>query len=140
VVLDGPDDVEVGVQVKRTKNKIKLGQIHQFYGALVENGLTRGLFVATSDFQPGAVRSARAFTQLHGRPIELIDAEKFYDALKIAQRKRYETIWDTEAPFLLANYLLLEQSSHPLFDMQYGKQMSEHRRDGIGRWRRNDLF
>jgi hypothetical protein len=57
------------------------------YGALVENGLTKGLFVSTSDFQPGAVKSARTFTQLHGRPIELIDAEKFYDALKIAQRR-----------------------------------------------------
>lgn len=85
IVLDGPGDRRVGVQVKRYRNSIEVEQIRAFAGALMLRGLTRGIFVTTSMFQSGVSSEARLATA-RGYPIELIDAPRFYDALKLAQR------------------------------------------------------
>lgn len=45
-----------GVQVKRYKNKISVGEIRAFAGALLLNGLPSGIFVTTSDYQRGCYK------------------------------------------------------------------------------------
>jgi len=86
IVLDGPDDKTIGVQVKRYRRerRIEAEQIRSFAGALLLNGHTKGVFVATSPFRKGAQNTARKYADF-GYPIELIDAEKLLDALGIAQ-------------------------------------------------------
>jgi len=76
----------IGVQVKRYKeaNRISVAQIRELTGALVIGGYTKGIFVTTSEFQSGADATAAA-SAANGYPIELVDAPRFYDALKIAQ-------------------------------------------------------
>jgi restriction system protein len=88
VVLDGPGDVQIGVQVKRYRYKISVEQIRSFVGALVVNGLTKGMFVTTSRFQSGCDRTATV-AALAGYPVELVDAQRFYEALKIAQHQKH---------------------------------------------------
>ena len=82
VILDGKDNKTIGVQVKRYKNSIKVSQIREFAGALIENDMTKGIFVTTSKFQSGAYKSVSNFAE-RGIGIELLDSERFYDALKI---------------------------------------------------------
>lgn len=98
VILDGPDNIVVGVQVKRYKGKISVEQIRSLAGSLILGGITRGIFVTTSTFQSGAQPTAQKY-RLRGIPIELVDAERFYEALGIAQRKAYESSSDKTAPF-----------------------------------------
>jgi restriction system protein len=86
VILDGPDGSVIGVQVKRSKNTIEVEQIRSLAGALIIKGITRGIFVTTSSFRAGAPRTAR-LCSLAGIPIELIDAQRFYEALKLSQSK-----------------------------------------------------
>lgn len=83
-------DARIGVQVKRYKDVIEAEEIRAFAGALVINGLTKGMFVTTSSFRAGAERTAEASTN-RGWPIELLDAERFYSALQISQRKAART-------------------------------------------------
>ena len=85
VVLEKDQNSKIGVQVKRYKNKIKVEQIRAFAGALILSNFAKGIFVTTSDFQPGAVKASEIFTR-KTLPIELINARKFYDALKISQK------------------------------------------------------
>ena len=90
VVLDGPDKIEVGVQVKRYKDSIEVEQIRAFTGALLLGGYTKGIFVTTSQFQSGANKTTD-LARLKGIPIELMDAGRFYDALRLAQRECYRS-------------------------------------------------
>ncbi|WP_222861324.1 restriction endonuclease [Seonamhaeicola marinus] len=85
VVLGNSSQNFVGVQVKRYKNKIKVEQIRAFAGALLLNGYNNGIFVTTSDYQPGAIKAAEQF-KLKTLPIKLMNSDKFYDALKISQK------------------------------------------------------
>lgn len=84
VVLDGKDDKIIGVQVKRYKNSIEVSQIREFAGALIENDITKGIFVTTSKFQKGAYKSVSNFKE-RGIGIELVNGDQFYDALQIKQ-------------------------------------------------------
>lgn len=90
VILGGKSDSTVGVQVKRNKKerKIEAEQIRSLAGALILGGHTKGIFVTTSTFRKGAIDTARKFSAI-GYPIELIDAERFFDALGIAQIKSF---------------------------------------------------
>jgi restriction system protein len=90
VVLSSQQNSLVGVQVKRHKNKIKVEQIRSFAGALILGGYTKGIFVTTSEYQPGAIEAAKNCS-VRMLPIELINASKFYDALKLAQKKSFDT-------------------------------------------------
>lgn len=112
IILDGPDDSLVGIQVKRSKNKIKAEHIRALAGALCLNGMTHGIFVTTSTFQPGAERSAM-LAQIRGVPIALVDAEHFFDALGIAQREMYKTASGQNAPFAAWNLPVLSEYKAP---------------------------
>ncbi|CAL2076597.1 restriction endonuclease [Tenacibaculum sp. 190524A02b] len=85
VVLGNSSEKMIGVQVKRYKNKIKVEQIRAFAGALLLNGYKNGIFVTTSDYQPGAIKASEIF-KTKTLPIKLINSDKFYDALKISQK------------------------------------------------------
>jgi restriction system protein len=89
VILGNTDENLIGVQVKRYKDKIKAEQIRAFAGALMLSGLNKGIFVTTSSYQPAAISAAQKFTSIT-LPIELIDANKFYDALKLSQKKSFD--------------------------------------------------
>lgn len=97
VILDGKDNKTIGIQVKRYKNSIRVSQIREFAGALIENDMTSGIFVTTSRFQKGVCESVANFNA-RGIAIELFDSNKFYDALQINQIRRkiqYEELVDT---------------------------------------------
>lgn len=109
IILEGTNGQRLGVQVKRTKNAITVEQIRSLVGALYLRGLTRGVFVTTSSFPRGARLAAR-MAALRGTPVELVDASRFYDALRIVQRKLYESSSDPSAPFTAAT--LVELNSY----------------------------
>lgn len=88
VVLNNSSEKPIGIQVKRYKNKIKVEQIRSFAGALLLNGINKGVFVTTSDYQPGALDAAKSFTA-KTLPITLMNSNKFYDALKISQKSSF---------------------------------------------------
>ena len=88
VILLGSQDETVGVQVKRSKNSIKVEQIRSLAGALVLEGLTRGLFVTTSRFQRGC-KEATDLYSARGLPIELVDSEALFSALRISKREAF---------------------------------------------------
>lgn len=89
-IILNKENEEIGVQVKRYKNKIKVEQIRSLVGALLLRGITKGMFVTTSDFQRGVTETAKKFEK-HGYKIELMNAEHFYGALKITQRLNYSS-------------------------------------------------
>jgi len=98
-VLDGDDEATVGVQVKRYRGKITAEQIRSFVGALMLQGLTAGIYVTTSSYERGAVRTANAAESQLGLPVTLMDARRFYDALKLAQRETHLDPDDPSAPY-----------------------------------------
>lgn len=83
VVLE-KDSRQIGVQVKCTKRSINVEQIRSLVGALVLKGMTEGIFITTSSFQRGGKRTT-ALGKVRGYRIKLVDAPRFYDALKLAQ-------------------------------------------------------
>ena len=84
---------QIGVQVKRYKASIEVEQIRSLAGALVLRGINEGVFVTTSRFRSGATEAATLFG-LRGYPIELIDADRFYDMLGIAQKAQTRSFYD----------------------------------------------
>jgi len=91
VLLRGSDGDEIGVQVKRYRNAIKVEQIRALAGALVLTGRTKGIFVTTSRFQKGATATTKRLDS-RGYQIELIDAARFYNILKLAQMSAQEEL------------------------------------------------
>jgi hypothetical protein len=98
VVLEGPDNRKIGVQVKRYMHSITVEQIREFVGALVINDLTKGVYVTTSTFQRGAQATVDK-AACRGHAIELVDGNRFLQALGIAQRNQYFSLSDPTAPF-----------------------------------------
>lgn len=98
IILDGPGDKEVGIEVRRHKGKIEAEPIRSLAGAMMLNGVTQGAFVTTSSFTKGARTMAREYRKL-GRPIELIDAPSFFDRLRLRQRALYRDPPDSWCPF-----------------------------------------
>jgi restriction system protein len=99
VILRDKSDV-IAVQVKRYKNSIEIEQIRSFLGALLIGGHTRGVYVTTSRFQAG---SKALTTQAYARGIhmDLVDAEKLFELLKLAQIKDFDRypefpLWSVE--------------------------------------------
>lgn len=90
VILEESSGSSIGVQVKRyaKSRRIEAEQIRSLVGALLVNGHTQGIFVTTSSFRKGA-RAAAGKTARIGYPIELLDAERFLQALGIAQIKSF---------------------------------------------------
>jgi restriction system protein len=89
VFLDGPDDSVIGVEVKRWRKSIAVAQIRQLTGALVLRGVTQGVFVTTSSFT-GPAREEADLSAVRGIPIELFDAPRLFDALKLVRTRSYE--------------------------------------------------
>jgi len=97
-VLDGKDNATIGVQVKRSRNKIQVDQVRTFVGALIQNDLTKGIFITTSDYTKGA-RGAAAEYWERGFAVELWNADDFYDGLALSRRPEYERADDPDAPY-----------------------------------------
>ncbi|MGD1278078.1 MAG: restriction endonuclease [Tepidisphaeraceae bacterium] len=97
-VFDGPNGECIGVQVKRYSGKIEAEQIRSFVGALYSQRLTKGIFVTTSSYRPGAISAAQDSCNA-GIPVILWDAETFYDRMRILQRAPYESLSDPSASF-----------------------------------------
>ncbi|QOZ06889.1 restriction endonuclease [Bradyrhizobium sp. CCBAU 51765] len=74
----------IGVQVKRHRNSISVEQIRSLAGAMIVNDVTKGIFVTTSKFERGSARTIDRL-RVRGYPIELIDAPRFFDMLKLTQ-------------------------------------------------------
>lgn len=94
-VLDGKDDKTVGVQVKRYRHNISAEQIRSFVGALALQGLTTGVYVTTSGYEKGAHRTAAVAEYRLGIGVTLVDAKRFYEALRISTRA---TLWEADDP------------------------------------------
>jgi restriction system protein len=86
VVLNDSTGTEIGVQVKRWRDSIKVEQIRALTGALLIAGYTRGIFITTSKFQTGAQRVADA-AGLKGYFIDLVDSDRFLQILRVANRQ-----------------------------------------------------
>jgi restriction system protein len=99
VILQGTEGT-VGVQVKRWRNSVDVDQIRALAGALLQHGHTRGVFVTTSKFQSGVKRTVAQLAS-RGYPIELIDAPRLFDALKIGLRPAYSTVEEMRSSGLL---------------------------------------
>lgn len=112
IVLDGPEDKVVGIQVRRYRGKIKAEAIRSLAGAMLINGVTRGAFVTTSSFTKGAQATARDCRRI-GWPVELIDADSFYTRLRLRQRARYQDPLDLSWPL---NQFVLFPDSVPAID------------------------
>ena len=76
---------QIGVQVKRYKNKIKVDQIRELTGALFLGDLPQGIFVTTSDFQKGVYKTVKKSLD-RGIPIELINSKRFYEILNLTTK------------------------------------------------------
>lgn len=98
VIMDGERGDLIGVQAKRYSGKIEAHQIREFAGALILQGITQGIFVTTSSYTKGAYRTSENFAR-RLVAIDLMDAERFYSALKIARRPPYQTASDPDAPY-----------------------------------------
>ena len=90
VVLEESSGASIGVQVKRYAKgrRIEAEQIRSLAGALLVNEHTQGVFVTTSSFRKGARTVAKRLARI-GYPIALLDAERFLQALGIAQIKSF---------------------------------------------------
>jgi len=86
VILEDGSGARVGVQVKRRRDAVNVEQIRAFLGALMLGGYTRGAYVSASRFRRGAREAAQRSTQAV-MPIELVDANRFFDMLGYAQLK-----------------------------------------------------
>lgn len=98
IVLDGDGGEIVGIQVKRYKGKIEAEQIRALAGALLQDGLTTGIFITTSSFTKGARQIADAL-RYRRFAITLWDASTFYDKLRLSQRPPYTKADDESAPY-----------------------------------------
>jgi HJR/Mrr/RecB family endonuclease len=72
-----------GIQVKRYKSPIKLGQIHQFLGALQLAQLSEGVFVTTSRFQKRCYEAVKQSSELLGVEIGLVNGQRFLEFLDL---------------------------------------------------------
>jgi restriction system protein len=91
VILNDSSGHTIGVQVKRHKKELRIEaeQIRSLAGALLLGGHTKGIFITTSSFRSGARKTADRYKAI-GLPIELMDAERFLDALGISQLRSLE--------------------------------------------------
>ncbi|MFY9819770.1 MAG: restriction endonuclease [Thermoanaerobaculia bacterium] len=101
----------IAVQVKRYKNHVGVELVRAFVGAMAFEGITRGIYIATS----GYTRDARALEASDLVEIELRDGEWLLDALRSTRRAPYASIHDELAPYWL---LIRDVKSLPLIEYQ----------------------
>ena len=105
----------IGVQVKRYRGKITVDPIRSLTGALVVHGLTRGVFVTTSEFTRDASALRRKLA-LRGYRVHFVDAGRFYAALGIASRRWRREDFDVDS--LVRRLTLLIQREAPAVDSE----------------------
>jgi len=91
VILDGASGGTIAVQVKRYRKerRIEAEQIRSLAGALLIGEHTEGIFVTTSTYRRGARKTAQKLSSI-GCPIQLVDGERFLNALGMAQIKTFQ--------------------------------------------------
>lgn len=104
-IVQKSDAVRKAVQIKRCRRKVGAELIRSFAGALLYNGLARGIFVTTGEFTTGAKVTANKLEENRGYRIELMDARRLFDMLKISLRPAYSGAEDSSSPF----YTLLKE-------------------------------
>jgi hypothetical protein len=75
----------------KAKSAIKVEQTRSLAGALLLHGMTCGVFVTTSHFQTGVPGTVGKYL-CRGYEIDLLGAERFYDALRITRRPTYTSL------------------------------------------------
>jgi restriction system protein len=105
VLLRNADGDFIGVQVKRHRNKILVEQIREIIGVLVLKGMTKGIFVTTSQFSSGSIKAAEEAGSC-GFRIELVDAQRFLEVLGVAQRAARKNFTISNLPFHLEDLQL----------------------------------
>jgi hypothetical protein len=93
VILRGEAGDQIGVQVKRYRNKIVVSQIREFIGALVVAGYTQGIFLTTSSFTADAVKSVER-AKSRGLYIDLIGDNSFLTMLNLRSTDSYQSFSD----------------------------------------------
>ena len=93
IIMHSPGGDLIGVQVKKSRRAIEVEQIQSFFGALVDKGITEGVFVTTSHFRAGATAQAERYSVRHAKPIRLLDAPRFFDALKLSTAQPDYSNW-----------------------------------------------
>ena len=77
-----------GIQVKRYKTPIELGQIHQFLGALQLARLREGVFLTTSRFRRGCYETVKQTKELLGIEIDLVEGRRFLEFLQLMNQSK----------------------------------------------------
>jgi hypothetical protein len=90
ILMIGHDGQLIGVQVKRQRRKIGSEQLRSFLGALLLTGCKRGVYVTTSQFSPACHKISMKAGELL-LPLKLIDGEAFWELLKTAQIRDFES-------------------------------------------------
>jgi restriction system protein len=138
VILDGPKGSTIGVQVKRYKRerRIEAEQIRSLAGALLGGGHTKGIFITTSTFRRGARKAADKMASA-GYPIELVDAERFLEALGVAQVKSFKLTPEQIHSYILKSGIHIGTGVHK--DFVEGEDLRA-RPVVIMAWTRDDLL
>ena len=87
VAINTDNNKPIAIQVKRYKKPIELGQIHQFYGAMVDSDHKTGVFVTSGRFRSGAELTAKRLSEKSEVKIDLVDGKKFLEFLNVANSK-----------------------------------------------------
>lgn len=105
---------QIGIQVKRYRNSISVEQIRSLAGALVIGGYTKGMFVTTSKFQSGAAKTSEK-ARAAGYQIDLIDGDRFFDMLGLAQSSLPRKMSSEEINEILSNLRYINSTTTSLF-------------------------
>ncbi len=89
-VVQKNDSTRAAIQVKRYKGSVGAELIRSFAGALLYEGVTRGVFVTTHKFTRGARITAHNYDQDRGYYIDLIDGERLLSMLKVGVKPAFE--------------------------------------------------
>jgi hypothetical protein len=88
VMMRKEDGHILAFQVKRYKRPIELGQIQQFFGAMVDDNRKEGVFVTSGRFRSGAVSTADALKRKTGIRIDLVDGKRLLEFIGIMNSAR----------------------------------------------------
>jgi restriction system protein len=138
VILDGPKGSTIGVQVKRYKKdrRIEADQIRSLAGALLSGGHTKGIFITTSNFRSGAKKTANKLAA-GGYPIELVDAERFLEALGIAQLRSFTLTPEQINSYIFNSGIHIGTGVHK--DLVPGEDLRDRQVVVMG-WSKDDLL
>jgi HJR/Mrr/RecB family endonuclease len=91
-----------GIQVKRKSGKVRVSEIRELVGALVLRNCTEGVFVTTSEFTSCSSDEANV-SETMGIPIELYNASRLFDALRLSRWKDNQEVDHPNAPWNCLN-------------------------------------